>query len=109
MNIDKYIDEKYYMKLFTKGMIVLIFLRIVSIFILVMRLEIKAGYWGLYQLPFIYPIYVVILLLDVIYLVRKEVQHLTIYPLHIFTFVYMTFDLTIYILSIGKPWDYWPF
>lgn len=109
MNIEKYTDPKYKIKQLTKGMMVLVVLRIISIFILVMRLEIKAGYWGVYQLPFVYPIYVLLVLLSLVYLVRKDIQHLNIIPLHIFTLLYMAFDLTIYILSIGKPWDYWPF
>lgn len=105
----KYEDPKYYIKLFTKLMILLILIRIASIFYLAMVLEVQAGYWGMYSVIFMYPFYVVIIMVCLVYLAREDLQHLRIISLHIFTILFMSFEVLIYILSMNKTWDYWIF
>ena len=97
------------MRGFSIFMIVFILIRIVSIFYLAMVLEIKAGFWGLYQMPLIYPFYVVGLILCFIHLSRRDLDHIKVLSFHIFTLVLTFFDVLIYILSINKAWDYWIF
>ena len=90
-------------------MILMILTRIGSIFYLAMILKIQAGYWGMYTVIFMYPLYAVLLMICFVYLIRKDLQRYKIFPLHIFTILFMSFEVIIYILSINKGWDYWIF
>ena len=97
------------MRVFTKFMILLISIRILSILYVVIVLEVKAGFYGHFQIPFMLPFYAILLLLCFTYIVREDLQHIKILGLHIFTIFYMFIDVLIYALSINQTWDYWIF
>jgi hypothetical protein len=90
-------------------MAALIIVRIIAMVYWLMFLDIEVGYYGNYQIPIMYPIYCVMLMLCFVYLARKDLQYISIIPFHIFTLLFMSFDVLIFVLSIGKPYDYWIF
>ena len=102
--INKLMQYKYsgdLMRGLTKFMIVLISFRLVSIIYITLILEVKAGWYGLYQIPIMLPLYAVLLLLCFIFIVRQDLEHIGILSLHIFTIFYMFFDVLFYINSIA--------
>lgn len=94
----------------TKLMIPLLIVRIASIVYLNVIKEVPAGAYGYLQMPFMYPFYFVLLMLCFIYIFREDLQHIGIMTLHIFTLIYMSFDVLFYILSLNpESWDAWIF